>query len=277
MHMLPSDLVTFLSRMDRIAVCFSGGIDSTFLLAASHEVLGDRVLALTARSATFTREEMEASSRFCREQGIPHLLLDTHEMDDPHFVSNPLDRCYHCKKHRLSLMIRAAASHGFEIVADGENLDDSSDVRPGRQAAEEQGVSHPLAKCGLTKEMIRRISRKMGLSNWNQPSNSCLATRIPYGRPITRPNLEQIRICESFLRGMGISPIIRVRHLGTTARIEVAPADLHRLSNPHNWNDIVDFFAQNHFHSVVIDPRGYHTGRAPSDPPILEARNHEPA
>ncbi len=253
-------LLSILKQQESAAICFSGGTDSTFLLYAAKTALKNRVIALTARSATVSTDEIMAAKKICQLLDVPHVIVETSEMQSTDFTANPSDRCYHCKKIRLAQLIHAATARNMLCLMDGENRDDAKDYRPGRLASDEQGVLHPLEMAGLTKSEIRELSRQAGLSNWNQPSNACLASRIPHGQPITLEKLERIDRCETFLRSQGVSSIIRVRHDGGVARIEIAPPDLEKLSDESLRKRIILFLKQNGFHAIAVDMEGYRTG-----------------
>jgi len=217
-------LAAVLRPMRRAAVAWSGGVDSTFLLHAATEVLGpENVLAVTAVSATYPRAERAAAAALAKRMGLRRrAILRTAELENPRFTANPPDRCYHCKMELFEAMARRAAAAGFPALLDGSTLDDLADVRPGERARKRFGVRSPLREAGLGKADVRRLSRKAGLPTWNKPSLACLASRVPYGRPITARLLRRIERAEERLSAMGFSPL-RVRDHDTIARIEVAP------------------------------------------------------
>jgi uncharacterized protein len=260
-------LLSILKAQESTAVCFSGGTDSTFLLYAAKTALRDRVIAITARSATFSNVEMDAAKKICHMLDVPHVIVETTEMQSITFTANSFDRCYHCKKIRLGQLIQTAKKQNMVHLMDGENMDDARDYRPGRLASDELGILHPLRLAGLTKSEIRELSRQAGLLNWNQPANACLASRIPYGQAITPEKLNRIDQCELFLRSLGISPVIRVRHDDAVARIEVAPIDLAKIVDETLRRRIILFFKENGFHSVTMDLEGYRTGSLNNKPP----------
>jgi uncharacterized protein len=242
------------------AVAFSAGVDSTFLLRVAHEVLGDRVMAVTARSRSFPAREIDEAAAFCRAEGVRHVILDSEELDVPGFAENPPDRCYHCKKALFGKMLEFARENGLAAVLEGSNLDDDGDYRPGRRAIRELGVRSPLHEAGLTKAEIRALSRKMGLQTADKPSFACLASRFPYGERITAEGLDRVGRAEDWLRG-AFPDIgqLRVRcHGGTVARIEVAPADISRLAA--RAADIAVAFHAIGFTYVSLDLQGYRTG-----------------
>ena len=242
------------------AVAFSAGVDSTFLLRVAHEELGERCVAVTARSRSFPAREIDEAAAFCRAEGIRHVILDSNELDVPGFTENPPDRCYHCKKALFGKMLAFACENGLAAVLEGSNRDDDGDYRPGRRAIRELGVRSPLHEAGFTKADIRALSREMGLPTADKPSFACLASRFPYGERITAEGLARVGHAEDWLRAafpdLGQ---LRVRcHGGTVARIEVAPADIPRLAA--RAADISAALAAIGFAYVSLDLQGYRTG-----------------
>ncbi len=218
-----------LSQYNRVAIAFSGGVDSTFLLwFAVHTLGSDHVLAFTATSPSFPADESAWAKRIAHELGVVHRLIPTNELDDPIFNANPPDRCYHCKKHIFENMKRMAKEYDITTLLFGANLDDQNDYRPGHRAAIECGIIAPLVECCYTKADIRAESQTAGLPTWNKPAAPCLATRIPYNESITKEKLVAIEHAEHFLHEQGF-PIVRVRHHGRMARIELPNDDLERL------------------------------------------------
>jgi uncharacterized protein len=242
------------------AVAFSAGVDSTFLLHVAHGVLGDRVVAVTARSRSFPAREIDEAAAFCRAEGVRHVILDSEELDVPGFADNPPDRCYHCKKALFGKLTAFARENGLAAVLEGSNRDDDGDYRPGRRAIRELGILSPLHDVGLSKAEIRALSREMDLPTAEKPSFACLASRFPYGERITAEGLDRVGRAEDWLRaafpGLGQ---LRVRcHGGTVARIEVAPADIPRLAV--RAAEIASALAAFGFAWVSLDLRGYRTG-----------------
>ena len=246
--------------MESVVIAFSGGVDSTFLLWVAQMVLGDRVWAVTAESEICPRHEMEEARRLAAEFGVRHLVIEADELKSPEFAKNPVDRCYICKKSRFSAIMGLAKEHGTVWVADGSNVDDQSDYRPGMKAVREFGVRSPLLEAGLSKSDIRLLSKRFGLSTWDKPPYACLATRIPYGTPITAEKLGQVDAAEDLIRSMSISRQVRVRHYGDTARIEVAEEDIPRLLEIKTRRHIVAFFKDQGFKFVTLDLEGYRMG-----------------
>ena len=253
-----------LRQLESAVVAFSGGVDSAFLLKMCRDVLGEKVLAVTADSPTYTADELDSAVKIAKSLQVGHLVIRTNEFDDPGFAANPRDRCYYCKRCLFESLKKIAAAHGLSTVVDGSNGDDLRDHRPGMRAATEMGVRHPLQEAGMTKAEIRSISREMGLLTWNKPSQACLASRIPYGTPITREALRLVDGAEAFVRSLGVEQV-RVRHYGKTARIEVGLQDIESLAAKINRQRIVSFFEDLGYVYVTLDLAGYRSGSMNED------------
>ena len=248
-----------LREIGSAAVAFSSGVDSTFLLRAAHEELGDKAVAVTVRSQLIPRHELDEAAAFCRQEGIRHEIIDFDALSAPAVIANPPDRCYHCKKEVFGLISAFARAAGLAAVLEGSNLDDDGDYRPGRRAIKELGIRSPLHEAGLSKAEIRALSREMGLPTWDKPSFACLASRFPYGERITAAGLERVERAERWLRdaGLGLSQL-RVRSHGDLARIEVPPGDISRVAA--HAAEISAALKEFGFAYSALDLQGYRTG-----------------
>ncbi len=242
-----------------LAIAFSGGVDSSFLVAAAHAVLGDRALAVTARSPLYTQSECRQAVDLAHRLGIRHCLIDSDELQVPGFAENPSNRCYLCKHQLFMEVKREALRHGLVCVADGTNADDVADYRPGRRAAREAGVLSPLMQAGLTKEDIRCLSRRMGLPTADKPAMACLASRFPYGTRITEAALGAVEAVEESLRAAGIR-CCRVRFHDTICRIELGDEDLANFVGSAACTAAVAAARTAGFTYVTLDLQGYRTG-----------------
>lgn len=251
------NLRALFSEMGRAAVAFSGGLDSGFLLKFGHDVIGEQIIGVIGVSPSVPRRELEAATSFAERHRIPYRLIETHEMDDPNYRANPVDRCYHCKTELFGKLKEFAEKEKYPFIMDGTNESDSGDHRPGRAAAKAKGVRSPLAEVGLSKDDIRLAAREMGLDIWDKASFACLGSRFPYGTAITVEGLSRVERCEDLLRNLGLRQF-RVRHHGSIARIEVEESDFPTVLLYRE--EIVKVFRENGYRYVALDLQGYRTG-----------------
>ena len=252
-------LLENLRGLGSVAVAFSAGVDSAFLLHAAREALGDRAIAVTARSRAFPQRELEEARLFCEDRGIRRFVVDVNEMEIEGFSRNPVNRCYLCKRELFGRIIDFAAGQGVAAVVEGSNVDDEGDYRPGMVALAELGVKSPLRECGLTKADIRALSRRFGLPTWDKPSYACLATRFPYGQEITPRLLDMVGRAEQLLIDLGFRQV-RVRFHGALARVELPEADFGRFMSRDVRQAVVERFREIGFNYAALDLQGYRTG-----------------
>ncbi len=264
------NLLELLRSLGKIAVAYSGGVDSTFLLAAAKEAPADDLVALTMNQPYFADWELEEAREFTVNLGVKHQIIET-EVDEK-IRENPHDRCYHCKSITFGRFWEETNRLGFDTLLDGTIADDTQEYRPGLKAVKEQNVRSPLREAGFTKEDIRQMSKKMGLPMWDKPSNTCLITRIPYNTHVSDQDLRQIEYAELFLMKEGFSQV-RVRKHDNIARIEVDPGKIEELAQSDVINKVVPYFKSLGFSFVSIDLEGYKTGNM--DKEILKTLNEK--
>lgn len=255
-----NQLKSIFKEMDRALIAYSGGIDSTLVAKVAYDILGDRTLAVTAVSPSLLPEELTEAEEQSKVIGIKHELIATNEMENLNYTSNPVNRCYFCKSELHDKLKPMAIARGYSYIIDGVNADDLQDYRPGIEAAKERGVRSPLAEVGITKIEVREISKKLGLTWWDKPSQPCLSSRFPYGEEITVNKLQRVGRAEIYLRKLGYTNL-RVRSDGDTARIELLPEDIKNFVLTNNLNQIVTALQELGFIYVTLDLEGYKSGK----------------
>lgn len=248
------------AEMERALIAYSGGIDSTLVAKIAYDVLGDRALAITAESPSLLPEDLEDARIQAAEIGIPHQVVQTHEMDNPNYRANPVNRCYFCKSELHDTLKPLALEQGYPYVVDGVNADDLHDYRPGIQAAKERGARSPLAEVGVSKLEVRELSKLLELPWWDKPAQPCLSSRFPYGEEITVAKLQRVGRAERYLRHLGLKNL-RVRSEGDTARIELLPEEIKDFVAAADLPSLVAAFQSYGFLYVTLDLEGYRSGK----------------
>lgn len=253
-------LQALFQEIDQALIAYSGGVDSTLVAKIAYDVLSDRALAVTAVSASLLPEELEDAKIQAATIGIAHKIVQTQEMDNPNYTSNPVNRCYFCKSELHDTLKPLALELGYPYVVDGVNADDLHDYRPGIQAAKERGVRSPLAEIGVTKAEVRQISQQLSLPWWDKPAQPCLSSRFPYGEEITIAKLQRVGRAEIYLRNLGWQNF-RVRSEGDTARIELSPDKIKDFVTTTDLPSLVSVFQNWGFIYVTLDLEGYRSGK----------------
>ena len=255
-----TQLKNLFQAMERALIAYSGGVDSTLVAKIAYDVLGDRAVAVTAVSPSLLPEELDDAQAQAAQIGIKHELVQTHEMNNPNYTSNPANRCYFCKSELHDTLKPLAIKRGFPYVIDGINADDLQDYRPGIQAAKERGARSPLAEVGVSKLEVREISRMLGLSWWDKPAQPCLSSRFPYGEEITVNKLQRVGRAEIYLRQLGYQTL-RVRSQGDTAKIELPSEQIKDFVQQVNLSELTAAFQKLGFVYVTLDLEGYRSGK----------------
>ena len=253
------ELLALLGELGSVIVAYSGGADSAYLAWAAHQALGDQAIAITADSASFPESHKRDAEEFAREWGIRHEYIATREFENPDYVKNGPDRCFHCKDELFARLDEVARERGIAHVIYGVNVDDLGDYRPGQHAAKLHQVKAPLVEAGLTKAEIRELSQRAGLKTWDRPASACLSSRIPYGTPVTIENVKTVERGEEAIKALGFRQF-RVRFHGELVRIEIAPEELERALAPEMARAFTAIFKPLGFHYVTLDLEGYRQG-----------------
>ena len=274
-HGKQEQLFSILRSMDRVLVAYSGGTDSAYLAWAANRLLGADALAVTADSASIPESHKRDAEAFVKRYGIRHQYIETNEFDNPDYVRNDLNRCFHCKDELFSQLSETGRVLGFDNITYGVNVDDTKDFRPGHRAAKEHGVRAPLLEAGLTKADIRELSRREGLPTWDRPAAACLSSRIPYGTTVTKEKVKLVEKGEEALKSLGFE-IYRVRYHGELVRIEIGPNELAQALDIKMAKKMTDIFKSLGFQYVTLDLEGYRLGSLNEALPSAERQQSLP-
>lgn len=259
LHQKKQKLEEYLKELGSVAIAFSSGVDSTFLLKTAHDLLGDKAIAVTACSCSFPKRELDEATEFCKSENIKQIIVESEELSIEGFRQNPKNRCYLCKRELFTKILDIAKKNGVAYVAEGSNTDDNGDYRPGLIAVSELGIKSPLREAGLNKEEIRELSKEMGLSTWDKQSFACLSSRFVYGETISEEKLSMVDKAEQLLLDMGFHQV-RVRVHGNIARIEVLPSEFGKMLENNAAERINDTLREIGFTYVAMDLGGYKMG-----------------